>query len=138
MFPEKYNISSVMNFRGYTQEDKLQNSPKIHCSKKCVEELGSVKQSCHKQTAYPTIYFFRRTPHSWRKRKRGGFLSTPTCSIYGFVFIFHIVHYAFIVLARRKVLYNLSMLSGNRNLPLCILLGPEYSEYRRILTLENM
>lgn len=66
MFPEKYNISSVMNFRGYTQEDKLQNSPKIHCSKKCVEELGSVKQSCHKQTAYPTIYFFRQrqTPHS--------------------------------------------------------------------------
>ncbi len=123
-----------MNFRGYTQEDKLQNSPKIHCSKKCVEELGSVKQSCHKQTAYPTIYFFRQrqTPHSWRKRKRGGFLSTLCfkLNLWLCFFIFHTVHYAFILLARRKVLHNLSMSSGaSCNLPTYttyVLLSPEY------------
>ena len=100
------------------------------------------KAAINKPHIQPYIFSGRGKPLILEEREKGVAFFPPfaSSSIYGFVFfIFHTVHYAFILLARRKVLHNLSMSSGaSCNLPTYttyILLSPEY---RRILTLENM
>ena len=78
-------MQNIINFKGYTEaEDKLQNSQKNHC----VEELGSVKQSCHKQTAYPTIYFFRRTLLILEEREKGVAFFPPLLAQFMALFLF--------------------------------------------------